>query len=69
MLSSDRCPHCNTRVPRTGTRCPVCGAPVSTRRLHRSADPFATRVVPLPSRENRQTHRPNDGGSGPPAAA
>lgn len=69
MLSSDRCPHCNTRVARTGTRCPLCGAPVSTRRLHRSADAVAARVVPLPSRENRPTHRPNDGGSGPPAAA
>ena len=83
MFSSDRCPHCNTRVPRVGTRCPVCGAPVSARRPYRSAEPtyvtevvepryvteVVTRFVPPPSREERPTHRPDDGGSEPPGAA
>jgi hypothetical protein len=33
MLSVNSCPHCSTRVPRTLTRCPVCGAPVGARQF------------------------------------
>jgi len=69
MLSSGRCPHCSTRMPRAGTRCSVCGAPVSARRLDRSADLVGARAGPLPSSEERQSHCPDGDGSGPPRAA
>lgn len=69
MLSSDRCPHCNTPVPRAAGRCPVCGAPVSARFFERSVGPVVTGVTRLPTRSFRAAIDPDDGGSGPPAAA
>lgn len=74
MLSSDHCPHCNTRVPRAARRCPVCGAPVSMARPSMarpewSAGSAMASVVSLPARQAPPPAGPDDGGSGPPAAA
>lgn len=69
MLSSDRCPHCNTPVPRAAGRCPVCGAPVSARSFGRGAGPVVTPLTRLPASSFRPAIDPDDGGSGPPTAA
>lgn len=68
MPSSDRCFRCNTVVPATDLRCPVCSAIKSERLPGREA--VAARVVPFRLRwEWRSPGPDDDGGKGPPTAA
>jgi hypothetical protein len=69
MLSVNSCPHCSTRVPRTLTRCPVCGAPVGARQFDYGTSSVENKVTPMPQRKSRRSPSSPGGEMEPPPAA